>query len=195
MWGHLISSFRVLILLSIVTGVVYPLTMTGIAQALFPYQANGTILSKEGKPIGSELIGQHFEAPGYFHGRPSAAGQDGYDGANSAGSNLGPTNKTLLETVEKNIEKVRKENEMQPSQAVPSDMVLASASGLDPHITPAAAYLQAKRVAKERGLKVQQVENLIQRQLEGRQFGIFGEPRINVLKLNMALEQLQPEGR
>lgn len=180
-----------LIVLTVLTGLVYPLAMTGVAQALFPYQANGSILVHNGQPVGSALIGQNFSSAGYFHGRPSAAGQDGYDANSSGGSNLGPTNKKLMDTVSDNIAKVREENQLDKQQLIPSDLVLASGSGLDPDISPAAAYLQAERVAKERGGAVDKVRKLVDSHVKDRQFGIFGEPRVNVLELNLALDALK----
>jgi len=188
MWRQMINSLRMLIVLTAVTGLAYPLVMTGMAQALFPSQANGSVMIKDGKAIGSALIGQSFTSPGYFHGRPSAAGQDGYSGVSSSGSNLGPTNQKLLDTVSDTSKKVRERNKLGENQLIPGDLVLASASGLDPHISPAAAYLQVQRVAAERGQSIDQVKKLVDDHVEYRQFGFLGEPRVNVLDLNVALD-------
>jgi len=184
-------AFTMLMVFTVITGLVYPLAMTGLAQALFPFQANGSIIVKDGKPIGSALIGQSFTSAGYFQGRPSSAGNDGYDGTSSGGSNLGPTSKKLVDTVSDNIKKVREDNKLDDQKLIPSDLVLASGSGLDPDITPAAAYIQVDRVAQERDLSADEVRKLVDAHVKGRQFGIFGEPRINVLELNLALDALK----
>lgn len=177
--------------MTVVVGLVYPLSMVGIAQTIFPDQANGSIIYSNGLPIGSKLIGQNYSNQGYFHSRPSAAGDEGYDAVSSAGSNLGPTNKKLITAVKERIEKVRKDNDLTSVVAVPSDLVTASASGLDPHISPAAAYLQSERVAKARGLTSQQVRQLIDSQIEKKQLGFLGDERVNVLELNLALDRLK----
>jgi K+-transporting ATPase ATPase C chain len=169
-------------------GVLYPLATTGVAQVLFPDRANGQLIERDGKVIGSRIIGQAFSSPGYFRGRPSAAGS-GYDAANSAGTNLGPTNKKLVDGVTGQIAAAQKEN---PSAAVPIDLVTTSASGLDPHISPAAALFQAPRVARERGRSEEEVRRLVDAEIEGRQFGILGEPVVNVLELNLALDAQWP---
>lgn len=191
MLRQIVNAFALLMVFTILTGLVYPLAMTGLAQALFPFEANGSILVQNGKPIGSALIGQNFTSANYFHGRPSAAGTDGYDATSSGGSNLGPTSKKLVETVADNIAKVRDENQLDGQKLVPSDLVLASGSGLDPDISPAGAYVQIERVANERGLSTSQVRNLVDQHIKGRQLGILGEPRINVLELNLALDALK----
>jgi potassium-transporting ATPase KdpC subunit len=191
MWRQISSAVVMLAVLTVIAGGVYPLVMTGLAQVLFPFQANGSIITRGGVPVGSQLIGQSFSAPGYFHGRPSAAGQDGYDATASGGSNLGPTNKKLIDTVADNLRKVREENGLEVSVGVPSELVLASASGLDPDITPAAAYLQIGRIARERGVGVDQVHQIISSHSKERQGGLFGEPRVNVLELNLALDSLR----
>lgn len=191
MFRQIVSSVAMLAVLTIVTGFVYPLAMTGLAQAMFPDQANGSVIVQNGVTVGSKLIGQNFTNPAYFHGRPSAAGKDGYDAASSSGSNLGPTNQKLMDTVADNVKKVREENDLPADAAVPSDLVLASGSGLDPHISPAAAYAQIERIAKERSVAVSDVRQLVDRQVDGRQWGIFGEPRVNVLELNLALDALK----
>ncbi|CUH95225.1 putative membrane protein [Propionispora sp. 2/2-37] len=190
MLRQIASAAAMIATLTVITGFIYPLTMTGLTQMVFPGQANGSIIIRDGVPVGSKLIGQSFTSPGYFHGRPSAAGQDGYDAAGSSGSNLGPTNRKLMDTVSGNIKKVREENGLPEAAAVPSDLALSSGSGLDPHISPAAAYVQVERVARERGLAVNEIRHLVGRHVEGRQWGIFGEPRVNVLKLNLALDAL-----
>ena len=169
-------------------GVLYPLATTGVAQVLFPDRANGQLIERDGKVIGSRIIGQAFSSPGYFRSRPSAAGT-GYDAANSAGTNLGPTNKKLVDSVRAAVEAAAKEN---PSSPVPIDLVTSSASGLDPHISPAAALFQAPRVARERGTSEEDIRRLVQQHTEARQLGFLGEPVVNVLELNLALDALWP---
>lgn len=190
MWKQIMAALRLLIVLTIITGVMYPLAMTGLAQAIFPNQANGSLIYVDNKPVGSLLLGQNFASAKYFHGRPSSAGADGYDAASSSGSNLGPTNKKLMDTVKDNLDKVRTENKLAQDAIVPSDLVLASASGLDPDISPEAAYLQVERVARERGLSEGEVRRLVASQEQTKTLGILGAPRVNVLLLNWALDQM-----
>lgn len=176
------------IFFTILTGIVYPLAVTGAAQALFPRQANGTLVSHNGKVVGSELIGQNFTKPEYFHPRPSAAGA-GYDAANSSGSNLGPTNPALADRLTKDSAQFRKDNP-DYSGPIPADAITASGSGLDPEISPANALAQVPRVAAARGIPVAIVRGLVSRAIQQRDLGLLGEPRVNVLRLNMALDEM-----
>jgi K+-transporting ATPase ATPase C chain len=178
-------------LLSVITGLAYPLLVTGISHATMPEQANGSILQVQGKDAGSSLIGQNFSEPHYFWGRPSATGPMAYNAGGSSGSNLGPTNPALLDAVKARVEALKKAHPDQ-SAAIPVDLVTASASGLDPHISIAAAQYQLERVAAARKLSGDKVGKLLAENTEGRQFGVFGEPRVNVLKLNMALDAQYP---
>jgi len=173
---------------TLLLGIAYPLAVTGVAEVIFPEKARGQIIERDGRPVGSRLIGQRFTSPAYFHGRPSAAG-DGYDAANSGATNLGPTNRKLLEALRRSVAAARQEN---PSEPVPVDLVTTSASGLDPHISPASAYFQVARVARARSASVDEVRRLVDRFVEPRQFGILGEPRVNVLLLNLALDEQLP---
>lgn len=176
-----------LLLMTAITGVAYPLVVTGVAQVLFPSQANGSLILKDGKPIGSTLIGQSFTDPRYFWGRPSATSPQANNGMNSGGSNLGPTNPALTDAVKQRIDALRAADPGNTAP-VPVDLVTASASGLDPEISPAAAAYQVSRVAKVRGLSESQVQAMVSMATTSRQFGLLGEPRVNVLKLNLALD-------
>ena len=182
-------AIAMIIVMTVLTGIIYPLVVTGLAQVIFPAKAAGSLIERDGQVIGSRLIGQPFSGPGYFHSRPSAAGT-GYDGASSGGTNLGPTSRKLIE--EQVGERAAALRETNSGSPVPVDLVTSSASGLDPHITPAAAEFQVARVARERGMGEDELRRLVREHTEGRQFGIFGEPRVNVLELNLALDQARP---
>jgi len=184
-------AFLMTIVTTILLGLIYPLVVTGLAQLLFRDKANGQLISRNGEIVGSRIIGQAFVGPGYLHSRPSAAG-NGYDAANSGGSNLGPTNQKLVDRVKADVARLQAEN---PSQLVPVDLVTTSASGLDPDLTPAGAEFQVPRIARERGLSEGQVRQLIDQHTSGRQVGFLGEPRVNVLEVNLAFDQLKSMAR
>jgi len=188
---NLITAVLMTVATTILLGIVYPLLVTGIAEVIFPKQANGQLIQKGGKTVGSRIIGQAFSGPGYFHSRPSAAG-NGYDAANSAGSNFGPTNQKLIDRVKGDVASAQAEN---PSTSVPIDLVTTSASGFDPHITPAAAEYQLPRVAKEREATVEPLRALLDKHIEGRQLGVLGELRVNVLELNLELDERFPTNK
>ena len=185
---NLLISVLMTIATTVLFGILYPLIVTGLAQVLFPRKANGQLIKKDGAVVGSSLIGQGFTSDKYFHSRPSAAGK-GYDAASSGGSNLGPTNQKLIDRVQADVATLRTEN---PGTPVPIDLVTTSASGFDPHITPAAAEFELPRVARARGIAADQLRALVARHTEGRQLGILGEARVNVLELNLDLDEHFP---
>jgi len=181
-------AIAITVVLTVLLGIIYPLVVTGLAQVMFPAKAAGSLIEKDGKVIGSSLIGQPFTGAGYFHSRPSAAGT-GYDATASGGTNLGPTSQKLMDNIRTAAASLQDEN---PGTPIPIDLVTASASGLDPHITPAAAEFQVPRISKERGMTADEVRRLVREHTEGRQFGLLGEPRVNVLELNLALDGVHP---
>jgi K+-transporting ATPase ATPase C chain len=182
---HILTAALMTLWTTLLLGVIYPLVVTAGARLLFPDKAEGQLVRRNGTLIGSRIIGQPFKGPGYFHSRPSAAGSVGYDGTSSQGSNLGPTNRKLVERVRADAENLNAEN---PGKSVPADLVTTSASGLDPDISPAAAEFQIPRVARERPLAEDAVRAIVRDHLQHRQFGVLGEPRVNVLELNLALD-------
>lgn len=187
---NLITAVLMTIITTVLLGLIYPLVVTGLAEVLFPEQANGSLIKRaDGTVIGSRLIGQPFSSPGYFRSRPSAAGANGYDAGGSSGSNLGPTNQKLIDRVKGDVEKAQAEN---PGKPVPIDLVTTSGSGLDPHISPAAAEFQVPRVARERAISEDQVRQIVAAHTEGRQFGFLGEAVVNVLELNLDLDRTVP---
>jgi K+-transporting ATPase ATPase C chain len=189
----LVQDFRAAIIsmvfFTVLCGAAYPLLMTGFAQAVFPGKANGSIVEVDGQPVGSALVGQNFSGPEYFHPRPSAAGADGYDGGSSSGSNLGPSSQALIDRVTESLTTIREENNLPAAAPIPVDAVTASGSGLDPHISPAYAELQIPRVASERRMTEDAVRALVKKYTEGSTFLVLGEPRVNVLLLNRALDE------
>src|SRR5580700_8611535 len=186
MWRQMLPALRMTLVLTVLTGMVYPGVVTGLCQMLFPNRANGSLVYKDGKVIGSELIGQNFTKPEYFQPRPSAAG-NGYDATASSGSNLGPTNQKLVDRVKASADKFRKDNP-NFTGTIPADLLTTSGSGLDPHLSPESADAQAERVAKARGASPQDIRALVAQLTEGRDLGFLGEPRVNVLRLNEALD-------
>ena len=194
MWEQILPGLRIKIFLTVLLGVIYPLAMTGISQIVFPHQANGSLIKVGDKVIGSEIIAQNFTKPEYFHPRPSVAGNNGFDGTASGGSNFGPTNKKLVDRVTASIEQFRKEN---PDfhGLIPADLVTTSASGLDPHLSPDSAAAQVGRVAGARGLSADQVNQIVNQFTEKPDLGVLGESRVNVLKLNLALDRKYPVKR
>jgi potassium-transporting ATPase KdpC subunit len=192
MLSQLWPALRINIFLTILLGVAYPLAVTGISQVIFPHQANGSLVTRNGQVIGSELIGQNFAKPEYFQPRPSAAGNDGYDPTASGGSNYGPTNQKLIDRVKASVDKFHKENPDYHGP-IPADLLTASGSGLDPEISPASAQAQTARVAKARGISVDQLGQLLAQYTQSPDLGLIGEPRVNVLKLNLALDQQFPK--
>ncbi len=185
---NLLTAVLMTIATTVLLGLIYPLVITGLAQMIFPHQANGSLIRRDGAVIGSSLIGQGFSAPDYFHSRPSAAG-NGYDAANSGGSNFGPTSVKLIDRIKGDADALAKEN---PGRPVPLDLVTTSASGLDPHLTPASVEFQVPRVARARQMSEDAVRELVARHTLGRQFGFLGEPRVNVLELNLAIDAARP---
>jgi len=191
----LLVAIKMTIVLTVLTGLLYPIVMVGIAHVVFPSQAEGSLIVRNGQVVGSSLIGQRFGVPGYFHSRPSAAGDKGYDASASSGSNLGPTNKVLIEAVKSRLKGVLEENPGLSPKQVPIDLVTTSGSGLDPEISPAAADIQVTRIAKVRGLSEEQVRKLVAQSTRERWLGIVGEPGVNVVRLNLALDAAAPLAR
>jgi K+-transporting ATPase ATPase C chain len=190
----ILIAIRTTLVFTILTGLLYPALVTGLARAIFPAQSDGSMVAVKGKTVGSSLIGQRFTRPEYFHGRPSAAGNDGYDATASGGSNLGPTNQKLIDRVKDDMKKFRAEN---PDYVgpIPADLLTTSASGLDPHLSPASAEAQVARVAQARGVAPVVVRQIVAQNTAGRQFSVLGDPRVNVLEVNLALDRAIPKSR
>ena len=186
---HFVTAILMTVVTTVLLGIVYPFVVTGLAQLIFPKQANGSLITANGKLVGSSLIGQPFSSPGYFRSRPSAAGNAGYDAGNSSGSNLGPTNKMLIDRMNADIQKAQAEN---PGVPVPIDLVTTSGSGLDPDISPEAADFQVPRIARERKMSEADVRAIVAKHTQDRQFGVLGEARVNVLELNLDLDTTHP---
>ena len=193
MFKELKPAFLMMVVMTVLTGLLYPAVVTGIAQVAFKDQANGSLVMVNGEVVGSRLIGQNFSKAEYFHPRPSAAGDKGYDPTATGGSNLGPTSEKLLNAIKARVADYRRENALDPSTPIPADAVTASASGIDPHISPRNAEIQAARVAKARGATTEQVQMVVNEHTEGRTWGVLGEPRVNVLELNLALDARFPK--
>jgi potassium-transporting ATPase KdpC subunit len=191
MWKQMGPAFRMTLFFTVLTGLIYPGVVTALCQVLFHSKANGSLVEINGRVVGSSLIGQNFTKPGYFQPRPSAAGSDGYDASASSGSNYGPTNQKLIDRVKASVDKFHKDNP-EYSGPIPADLLTTSGSGLDPDISPASAEAQAARIAKARGLAVEQVEQLIHQNVQARTLGFLGEPRVNVLALNLELDRQFP---
>jgi len=191
MWKQLLPGLRMTVVLTVLTGLIYPGVVTGLCRVFFPKQADGSLIERNGRVVGSSLIGQNFSRPEYFQPRPSAAGKDGYDPTASSGSNLGPTSKALADRVKASVEAFHKQDP-EFSGPIPADLLTASASGLDPHLSPASAMAQVPRVAKARGAGDQDIEHVVEQFTEGRDLGFLGEPRVNVLLLNLALDERFP---
>jgi K+-transporting ATPase ATPase C chain len=194
MWQQLLPALRITLVMTVLTGLIYPLAVTGLCQGLFHDKANGSLITVNDQVVGSALIGQNFSRSQYFQPRPSAAGNDGYDPTASGGSNLGPTNQKLIDRVKAAVEKFRQENPTFKGP-LPADLVTTSGSGLDPHISPASASAQVQRVAKARGISPDQLQSIVDEHTEGRDLGFLGEPRVNVLLLNLALDRQYPVNR
>ena len=190
MFKNILRSFLLLIIFTIILGFLYPLLITGISKIIFPFRSSGSLIKYEGKIVGSELIGQNFKGEQYFHPRPSAAGKDGYDPLSSGGSNYAPTNEDFISAVKERLSNLRKENKLEDYIKIPSDAVTSSGSGLDPDISIDNALLQADRIAKKRNIPVSEINDLIRQNTEKRILGFLGEPKVNVLKLNLLLDNL-----